>query len=110
MDRLKRAIAAGAVMGAAGLALTLGATAQTTPSTEVSSSVTERLRHASCDVVVWSHLERRALERAEVFCAERGGIDDKDLRYVHHESEYGADHHVCTLHLHYDCQAALPGD
>lgn len=75
----------------------------------VESSATVSARHPQCDAALWRHLERRAREDAERFCAERGGVDDESVRWVHHDSPYGGEQ-LCVVHLHYGCLGTLPGD
>lgn len=79
------------------------------PAGAVETSTTVSARHAQCDQALWHHLERQARADAERFCAERGGVDDETLRWVNHDSEYGAEH-ICVLHLHYGCLGELPSD
>jgi hypothetical protein len=75
----------------------------------VEASVTLRQQHPSCDRQLWEHLDRRAMQRAAVYCRERGGIDDDTVRWVHHDSAFGAEQ-LCVVHLHYGCHGQLPGD
>jgi hypothetical protein len=75
----------------------------------IETSVTVSARHDECDQEIWQHLERQARERAEAFCAERDGVDPRSLRFVHHDSPYGAEQ-LCVVHLHYACVGELPGD
>lgn len=75
----------------------------------VEGSVTVRRQHRQCDGEVWALMERRARERAEVFCKARGGVDDESLRWVHHDSPRGAEQ-LCIVHLHYGCRGQLAGD
>ncbi|HEY8427373.1 MAG TPA: hypothetical protein VIL20_03330 [Sandaracinaceae bacterium] len=75
----------------------------------VESSVTVRRQHRQCDREVWALMERRARERAEVFCEQRGGVDEQSLRFVHHDSPRGAQQ-LCIVHLHYGCRGALAGE
>lgn len=96
--------------GALALAVALVWLAPRPPSAEaVEASVTERQRHRQCDREVWEHIEQRARERADVYCEPRGGVDDRTLRWVHHDSPRGAEQ-LCVVHLHYGCRGALPGD
>jgi len=92
----------------ASLALLLGSIAPAT-AIAVETSATVSARHDECDVELWHHLERQARERADTFCAPRGGVDEDTLRWVHHDSAYGAQE-ICVVHLHYGCRAELPGD
>lgn len=73
------------------------------------TSVTLQQQHPACDRQLWEHMDRQALERASVYCASRGGVDDDTIRWVHHDSPRGAEQ-ICVVHLHYGCHGELPGD
>lgn len=75
----------------------------------IETSTTVSARHAECDGDLWHHLERQARADADTFCAERGGVNDETLRWVHHDSAFGTDE-ICVVHLHYGCIGELPGD
>lgn len=91
-----------------GAALLLASIAPAT-ALAVETSATVSAEHAECDVELWHHLERQARERADTFCAPRGGVDEDTLRWVHHDSPHGAEE-ICVVHLHYGCRAELPSD
>lgn len=73
------------------------------------ASVTLRQQHPSCDRQLWEHLDHKALERAAVYCRPRGGVDDDTVRWVHHDSDIGAEQ-LCVVHLHYGCHGVPPSD